>query len=332
MPSTVVAPENNVAKEIEPSTPIVPEVKELPVAATTNTIENTNIKVLPTVTEKTEKIVEKPIEQKPIVVETPAPEPQIIEKTVPVINTVETIEKVVQTAPPVSQPLIEPEIKLPTVNETPATLPTTPVAPVPAVTVNSEPPVVNVNVTESPLPQTPPPVNISTPPVISEPKASEQPTVVETPVPSEPVVIEKPIEKETPLPEFSVKTEPAPAPELPSMLTESEVKRPEPSLDLADESLLKINNSIDRLIAVFGQGQDKLSASINSLNTSVGEILKILPTLQQSGNAGQSTPSRKSRDERIDSSSIISNYRQNLNLTTRGYTQNTVFPGNNSIS
>lgn len=121
--------------------------------------------------------------------------------------------------------------------------------------------------------------------------------------------------------------------EIPDVVAGSEEKKV-PALNASDESLLAISKSIDSISQSMRQNQDKLISSITSLNNTAAEILRLLPTLQSQRQPGENAndirPAGKKRG--VDTGNMIGNFRESLNITTRGYSRNTVFPGNNSIS
>lgn len=290
---------------------------------------------MPTTVEKVEKVIDRSNQIEPKIIEAPEPKPQIIEKSIPITNTVTKVEKTIEAAPTenkVSPPTIIEKPVEPVKGE-PLQLPSKQEAPQIPVVVPPQPaPTVNVNVTEETSNNSPVVPEISMPSVATAP--IEQPaskTVAEI---SEPQVnipeISAPIPPPPVIPEFSAATVP-PVAEIPPMIAEPEAKKPDMGLNLADESLVGLNKGLEKIATILNQNQSKLIASIDALNSSVGEILKMLPSLQAGSTESQAQPPR-SRTNKIDSSSMISNYRQNLGLTTKSFTSNTVFPGGNSIS
>ena len=358
-PITPVEPEPQTPQSsttTQPSPALQPIVQEAPVPISANTeteketsgaelknlqssvtnVENNSYSIMPETVERIEKVVEKEKSSEPIVVEPPVAPPQIIEKTVPITNTVtnieKTIEKVPVQEPPASPTVVErPVAPEPVVAES---LPEQKSSQIPVVLPPQPSPTVNVTVTESaptttslPVPEMNIPQVVTAPPEVtpstSESAVTAQPSIsipeISTQLPPPP-----------PPPEFTAAALP-PAAEIPPIITEPEVKKPEMGLNLADESLVSLNKGIEKIAALLNQNQSKLIASIDALNNSVGEILKMLPTLQSTSSESNARPSQ-GKTNKIDSSSIISNYRQGLGLTTKSFTSNTVFPGGNSIS
>lgn len=307
-------------------------IKDL--AASVTNVENNTYSVMPTTVEKIEKVIEPGEQPEPKIIKAPVPEPQIIEKTVPVVNTVNTVEKTLEQAPVQSEalpPVIEKPAE-PTKAESPE-LPTRQQSPqIPVVLPQQPSPTVNVNVTEAAPTVAPTIPEVSIPPVAtasSEPVLKE-PTPGPSPLQSNIPEISAPLPQPV-IPEFTAAVTP-PATELPPVITEPETKKPEVGLNLTDESLVGLNKGLEKIATLLAQNHSKLIASIEALNGSVGEILKMLPSLQSTSSEQQSRANPASKQHKIDSSSMISNYRQSLGLTTKGFTNNTVFPGGNSIS
>jgi len=332
-PATVTQIVQELPEKSEPAFEVDPEpakeVKELESSITN--VENNTYSVMPTTVEKVEKVIEKNNLSEPQIIESPAQPPQIIEKTIPVVNTVKEIEKSIVSEPSESQSQPTVIEKTVPVNKEPVTPAVKQEAPqIPVTLPPQSAPVVNVNVEETPTSMPAPVVpEVNIPPVAATPPAPVPESSFE---PVQPPVnipeIAAPLP--SPVPEFTATTTPPPA-EIPSVIAEPEAKKPEMGLNLADESLVGLNRGIEKITAILTQNQSKLIASIDSLNNSVGEILKMLPSLQQQSSEPSARPSQ-GKNNRIDSSSIISNYRQNLGLTTKSFTSNTVFPGGNSIT
>jgi len=120
--------------------------------------------------------------------------------------------------------------------------------------------------------------------------------------------------------------------EFPNIIASTQAADQGSSMNLADESLVTIEKSLDNMSQQMKQNQEKLVSSLSNLNNTAMEILKILPTLQQRGSDQPMKVSSNSQTHSIDASNMIGNFRDSLNLTTKGYSRNTVFPGNNSIT
>lgn len=326
-----------VEKNIEPKS----SEKQEPAIPVVNNIENTNIITADPVYKEEENITEAPPVE-PITANLPVQETKIIEKAIPVVNTVEKLK--------------EPDIKtsdfMPTVSEKPEVLATTnKVEPTPVKAERIPPPPVTFNVI-SEAPQQPT-VNVNTEPTAIElpfeKPTTEIPQTIPT-APALPVLVPEPEIKDNtiskPVDPFNIPpvaelpaatpidvlaSEPKMKEEIPPVTIKPEVLKSDESLNLADESLVEINKNINTLTEIFKQGQTKLATSVDSLNNTVAEILKMLPTLQ-AGDQSSGPLSRKNREDKIDAANLISSYRQSLGLQTRSYTQNTVFPGGNSIA
>lgn len=326
-----------VEKDIEPKL----FEKEEPAVPVVNNIENTNIITAEPISREEEKNIPETSPIEPVTANLPVQETKIIEKVIPVVNTVEKFK----------EPVVKTSDSMPTVSETPE---------VPSATNKAEPKPIKAEKTSvSPTtfnvlnePPQQPTVNVNVEPTAAEfplEKSIEIPQVEPT-TPALPVLAAEPEIKEntisepvTPFNISSIADLPAPAPidvlasepkvkeEIPPVTTKPEVLKPEESLNLADESLVEINKNINTLTEIFKQGQTKLATSVDSLNGTVAEILKMLPTLQTGGQSSAPS-SRKSREDKVDAANLISSYRQSLGLQTRSYTQNTVFPGGNSIA
>lgn len=303
-------------------------------ASSVTNVENNSYSVMPTTVEKVEKIIEKENKTEPKIVEAPEPAPQIIEKTIPITNTITKVEK---TTEPIST---EAKSTPPVIVEKPVEIEKSQPLPLPIKQENqqlpvvmppSPSPVVNVNVTEATPSVSSPVPEANIPPIATQPSLPVNEVVTEPPQPQINIPeISAPMPPPPTIPEFTAAATP-PAAEIPPVITEPETKKPDVGLNLADESLVGLNKGLEKIATILNQNQSKLIASIEALNNSVGEILKMLPSLQTGPSESQGQPSR-SKKHNIDSSSMISNYRQGLGLTTRGFTNNTVFPGGNSIS
>lgn len=137
---------------------------------------------------------------------------------------------------------------------------------------------------------------------------------------------------ESPTEPFVASKESTPPQEFPNMVASTQTTEQGSSMNLADESLVTIEKSLDNMSQQMKQNQEKLASSLSNLNNTAMEILKILPTLQQRGGDQSMKVSSNSQSPTMDTSNMIGNFRNSLNLTTKGYSKNTVFPGNNSIT
>jgi len=139
---------------------------------------------------------------------------------------------------------------------------------------------------------------------------------------------------EAPAEPFVASKESTPPQEFPNMVASTQATERGSSMDLADESLVTIEKSLDNMSQQMKQNQEKLATSLSNLNNTAMEILKILPTLQQRGGDQSMKVGSNSQSQPIDGSkmNMIGSFRDSLNLTTKGYSRNTVFPGNNSIT
>lgn len=306
-----------------------------------NNIENTNIIATEPEVLEEENIVKETPPVEPVAANLPVQETKIIEKPIPVVNTVEKLKEPVLNTPELMPEIKENKPQTSTVSKINSDLieqEKTPEAPATFNIVNEPPeqPAVNVNV-EPPLSPYPLEKNI-----VERPQAEAKPSTIPT-LATEPEIVENIISEPIPASIPDMAEQPTPEPinvlaneseakkEIPPVITEPEVLKPEEGLNLADQNLVEINKNIGSLTEVFKQGQAKLATSVDSLNRSVSEILKLLPTLQ-TGSQQTDRPPRNAREEKIDAANLISTYRQNLGLATRSYTQNTVFPGGNSIA
>ena len=143
--------------------------------------------------------------------------------------------------------------------------------------------------------------------------------------------ISMPKATETPVEPFVASKESASTQEFPNIVATTQATEAGASLNLTDESLVTIGKSLDNMSQQMKQNQEKIATSLSNLNSTAVEILKLLPTLQQRGGDQPMRGASNSRVNTIDSSNMIGNFRDSLNLTTKGYSKNTVFPGNNSI-
>ena len=143
--------------------------------------------------------------------------------------------------------------------------------------------------------------------------------------------ISMPKTTETPVEPFVASKESASTQEFPNIVATTQATEAGASLNLTDESLVTIGKSLDNMSQQMKQNQEKIATSLSNLNSTAVEILKLLPTLQQRGGDQPMRGASNSRVNTIDSSNMIGNFRDSLNLTTKGYSKNTVFPGNNSI-
>ena len=143
--------------------------------------------------------------------------------------------------------------------------------------------------------------------------------------------ISMPKTTETPVEPFVASKESASTQEFPNIVATTQATEAGASLNLTDESLVTIGKSLDNMSQQMKQNQEKIATSLSNLNSTAVEILKLLPTLQQRGGDQPMRSASNSRVNTIDSSNMIGNFRDSLNLTTKGYSKNTVFPGNNSI-
>ena len=143
--------------------------------------------------------------------------------------------------------------------------------------------------------------------------------------------ISMPKTTETPVEPFVASKESASTQEFPNIVATTQATEAGASLNLTDESLVTIGKSLDNMSQQMKQNQEKIATSLSNLNNTAVEILKLLPTLQQRGSDQPMRGASNSRVNTIDSSNMIGNFRDSLNLTTKGYSKNTVFPGNNSI-
>jgi len=144
--------------------------------------------------------------------------------------------------------------------------------------------------------------------------------------------ISMPETAETPVEPFVASREPTSTQEFPNIIASTQATEREASLNLTDESLVTIGKSLDNMSQQMKQNQEKIATSLSNLNSTAVEILKLLPTLQQRSSDQPMRGASTSRVNTIDSSNMIGNFRDSLNLTTKGYSKNTVFPGNNSIT
>jgi len=139
---------------------------------------------------------------------------------------------------------------------------------------------------------------------------------------------------EAPAEPFVASKESTPPQEFPNMVASTQATERGSSMNLADESLVTIEKSLDNMSQQMKQNQEKLATSLSNLNSTAMEILKILPTLQQRGGNQSMQVGSNGQSQPIDGSkmNMIGSFRDSLNLTTKGYSRNTVFPGNNSIT
>jgi len=144
--------------------------------------------------------------------------------------------------------------------------------------------------------------------------------------------ISMPETAETPVEPFVASRESTSTQEFPNIVASTQATERGASLNLTDESLVTIGKSLDNMSQQMKQNQEKIATSLSNLNSTAVEILKLLPTLQQHGSDQPMRGASNSRVNTIDSSNMIGNFRDSLNLTTKGYSKNTVFPGNNSIT
>jgi len=144
--------------------------------------------------------------------------------------------------------------------------------------------------------------------------------------------ISMPETAETPVEPFVASRESTSTQEFPNIVASTQATEREASLNLTDESLVTIGKSPDNMSQQMKQNQEKIATSLSNLNSTAVEILKLLPTLQQRSSDQPMRGASNSRVNTIDSSNMIGNFRDSLNLTTKGYNRNTVFPGNNSIT
>jgi hypothetical protein len=144
--------------------------------------------------------------------------------------------------------------------------------------------------------------------------------------------ISMPKTTETPVEPFVASKESASTQEFPNIVATTQTTETGASLNLTDESLVTIGKSLDNMSQQMKQNQEKIATSLSNLNSTAVEILKLLPTLQQRGGDQPMRGASNSRVNTIDASNMIGNFRDSLNLTTKGYNRNTVFPGNNSIT
>jgi len=144
--------------------------------------------------------------------------------------------------------------------------------------------------------------------------------------------ISMPETAETPVEPFVASRESTSTQEFPNIVASTQATEREASLNLTDESLVTIGKSLDNMSQQMKQNQEKIATSLSNLNSTAVEILKLLPTLQQRSSDQPMRGASNSRVNTIDSSNMIGNFRDSLNLTTKGYNRNTVFPGNNSIT
>jgi len=137
---------------------------------------------------------------------------------------------------------------------------------------------------------------------------------------------------ETPVEPFVANKESASTQEFPNIVASTQATEQGTSLNLTDESLVTIGKSLDNMSQQMKQNQEKLATSLSNLNSTAMEILKMLPALQQHNSDQPMKVVSNSQTHSIDTSNMIGNFRDSLNLTTKGYSRNTVFPGNNSIT
>jgi len=118
---------------------------------------------------------------------------------------------------------------------------------------------------------------------------------------------------------------------IPSM---SERRSPMALASNNDRSLIGINQNLNKISISLQQTQQTLVNSLNTLNNTAMEILRTIPSIsvQQGQSGGFSSNSNKSNFTPTESLNLIGNFRDRLGLTPRTFTNNTVFPGNNSIA
>jgi hypothetical protein len=292
-------------------------------------------------------------------------EPKQSEKTdrVELPRAVEPVEPpVATTVPSTNKTLEETKLDMPVVSQTPAVEPV-PVQELPVLTTSTTPELqentkdLKPEITKTELPtvvEKPLEVEVAKEPVADvaetiNPSEPTLPDIFETPQVSKMSPASNNIEDflkapqdvipdvsipeatETPVEPFIASKEPTPAQEFPNIVASAQATERGSSLNLTDESLVTIGKSLDNMSQQMKQNQEKLATSISNLNSTAVEILKILPTLQQRNSDQPMKVVSNSQTHSIDTSNMIGNFRDSLNLTTKGYNRNTVFPGNNSI-
>lgn len=115
----------------------------------------------------------------------------------------------------------------------------------------------------------------------------------------------------------------------------SEQRQPATMSSNTDKTLLGISQSLNKMSSSIQQSQQSLANSLNTLNNTATEILRTIPSISMqqgsTNNMASNNASNKGHFTPTENLNLIGNFRDKLGLTSRMYTNNTVFPGNNSI-
>jgi len=102
-----------------------------------------------------------------------------------------------------------------------------------------------------------------------------------------------------------------------------------------DKLLTDMNINLNKISATIQQSQQNLINSLNNLSNIANQILKTIPSISisqdNSSVASGGNQKNSGRFSPTENLNLIGNYRDDLGLTPRNYTTNTIFPGNNSI-
>lgn len=303
-----------------------------------------------------------PVEPIKIEVTAEPKQPTELDQTEP-LKATETVETLTTAAPVASKTFEEAKLDMPEVSQTPVIeaspaqeLPVAATPPTPELQQNTKTLKPEIAKTEFPaVIEKPLEVETSKEPVVDVteavnlpepalPDVFETPQVLKMPPTSNNIEdflntpqdvipeVSMPKTAETPVEPFVASREPTSTQEFPNIIASTQATEREASLNLTDESLMTIGKSLDNMSQQMKQNQEKIATSLSNLNSTAVEILKLLPTLQQRSSDQPMRGASNSRVNTIDSSNMIGNFRDSLNLTTKGYNRNTVFPGNNSIT
>lgn len=118
----------------------------------------------------------------------------------------------------------------------------------------------------------------------------------------------------------------------PSFMPEiGQKEQPEKLTSNSDVMLQDMSQNINRMSVTLQQTQQSLTASLNNLNNTANEILRTIPTISMQQSNTSQPQNNKGKFSPTEELNLIGKFRDGLNLAPRQYTNNTVFPGNNSI-
>lgn len=118
-------------------------------------------------------------------------------------------------------------------------------------------------------------------------------------------------------------------PERPRNISVFDKKQQSNMSGATEKSLINMNKNIDKLASTVQQNNQILIRSLQALNATASEILRIIPMQSGSqGMAGAKPGSKKSTSfTPSESINLIGAYRKGLGLTPTNYVNNTIFPG-----